>query len=82
MRYHFNIVDGIDVPDYNGTILANEAQARLYAAQMLIYLKRGKRTEKIQKYIEVTDDRGVEVFRLAVPFKKAARVRPAGALKN
>jgi hypothetical protein len=81
MRYHFNIIDGINLRDYNGTILADEAEARLYAGQMLTYLARAKRAEKIQKYIEVTDDSGAEVFRLAVPSKKTARARP-GAAKN
>jgi len=82
MRYYFNIVDGINLRDNHGTILANDAEARLYAGQMLIYLKRAKRDEKIQKYIEVTDASGEEVFRLAVPFEKAARGRLAGAVKN
>lgn len=69
MRYHFHVIDGIDICDYRGTILADEYEARIYAKQMMAVVARASRTEKNQKFIQVTDNDGAEVFRLAVPMK-------------
>jgi hypothetical protein len=74
MRFHFHIVDGINLEDYQGTVLADESQARVFANEMLAYVARAKRTEKNQKFIRVTDDSGAEVFRLAVPVERAGGV--------
>ena len=71
MRFHFHIVDGINLHDYRGTVLADESEARVYADEMLTYVARAKRTEKNQKFIKVTDGSGVEVFRVAVPVEQA-----------
>jgi hypothetical protein len=71
MRYHFHIIDGINLHDYRGTILANESQARVYADEMMTYVARAKRTEKHKKFIKVTNDSGTEIFRVAVPIEKA-----------
>jgi len=71
MRYHFHVIDGIDICDYRGTILANESQARIYADGMLAHLARAKRAETNQKFIKVTGDDGAELFRVAVPLKNA-----------
>jgi hypothetical protein len=71
MRYHFHIIDGINLLDYRGTLLADEGQARVYADEMMAYVARAKRTEKHKKFIKVTNDSGAEVFRVAVPFEKA-----------
>ena len=76
MRYHFHVIDGIDLCDYQGTILASEAEARIYADKMIIYLARAKRAEKNQKFVKVTDDDGAELFRVAVPLKKSGNVLP------
>jgi hypothetical protein len=71
MRYHFHIIDGINLHDYRGTVLADESQARVFANEMMTYVARAKRTEK-HKFIKVTNDSGAEVFRVTVPFKKAS----------
>jgi len=72
MRYHFHIVDGINLHDYRGTVLSDESQARVYANEMMTYVARAKRTEKHKKFIKVTNDSGAEVFRVAVPLEKAS----------
>lgn len=83
MRYHFHIVDGIDLCDYRGTILADEYEARIYAKQMMAFVARAKRTEKNRKFIMVTDNDGAEIFRLAVPVQDngatAIQPKPAAA---
>jgi uncharacterized protein YegJ (DUF2314 family) len=80
MRYHFHVIDGIDICDYRGTILADEYEARIYAKQMMAVVARASRTETNQKFIQVTDNDGAEIFRLAVPVKDAgATAMPAAA---
>lgn len=73
MRYHFHIIDGINLHDYRGTILADESQARVYADEMMAHVARAKRNERHQKFIKVTDADGAEVFRIPVPVAKAGR---------
>jgi hypothetical protein len=70
MRYHFHVIDGINLHDYRGTILADESQARTYANEMMAYVSRARRNEKHKKFIKVTDDGGAEIFRVAVPLEK------------
>ena len=82
MRYHFNVIDGIDVCDYLGTMLANESEARMYADIMKAHLARAKRAEKHQKVIRVTDGKGAELFRVAVPFGTAGNASPVIQPKN
>ena len=72
MRYHFHVIDGINLHDYRGTILADESQARAYANEMLAYVARARRDEKHTKFIKVTDDGGAEIFRVAVPLEQPA----------
>jgi hypothetical protein len=70
MRYHFHIIDGINLSDYRGTVLANETQARVHADEMMAYVAKAKRIDKQPKFIKVTDENGGEVFRVPVPFEK------------
>jgi hypothetical protein len=70
MRYHFHIIDGVNLHDYHGTVLANETQARVHADEMMAYVAKTKRIDKKPKFIKVTNDDGGEVFRVPVPFEK------------
>jgi hypothetical protein len=71
MRYHFHIIDGVDLRDYRGTLLANETQARAHADEMLTYVAKAKRLDRQPKFIKVTNEEGAEVFRVSVPYEKA-----------
>ena len=71
MRYHSHPVDDIDVHDRRGTVLAGEAEARVFAGEMVAHVARAKRAEKNPKFIQVTDNAGVELFRVAVPTEKS-----------
>jgi len=69
MRYHFHIIDGVNLRDYRGILLADETQAREHAHEMLAYVAKAKRLDKQPKFIEVTDEDGAEVFRVSVPYE-------------
>ena len=69
MRYHFHIIDGVNLNDYRGTVLASETQARVHADEMMAYVAKAKRIDKHPKFIKVTNEDGAEVFRVPVPFE-------------
>jgi hypothetical protein len=71
MRYHFHIIDGVNLNDYRGTVLSNETQARVHADEMMAYVAKAKRIDKHQKFIKVTNEDGAEVFRVSVPFESS-----------
>jgi hypothetical protein len=65
-RYHFHIIDGVDLRDYRGTELSDEDEARRYAEDMAQTVARWP-SDKSRR-IKVTDDTGREV--LALPVSK------------
>jgi len=64
-RYHFHVLDGVDLRDYHGTELSDEEEARRYAEDMARMLARRPGDEN--RRIKVTDETGREVLALPVP---------------
>lgn len=63
-RYHFHIIDGVNLRDYRGTELRDEAAARTWAEDMAKTIVRSSHNDK--RHIEVTGDAGREVLALPV----------------
>ena len=78
-RFHFNVYDGVTLPDEDGTELPDwhhaRAQALLFAGELL-------KDEAIHRqladgwHIEVTDERGLILFRLDFTIVNAPAVVP------
>ncbi len=64
-RYHFHILQGVDLRDYRGTELSDDNEARRYAEEMAGTLARRPGDEN--RRIKVTDETGREVLALPVP---------------
>ncbi len=69
-RYHFHLWDGQRIVDPTGTELCDAAAAELHACKLAENLRTIKRDlhgrEWSRWMVRVTDDRGHEVFRVAV----------------
>lgn len=79
-RYHFNIHDGIDVPDDEGTVLADLAMARLEAIRLSAAVL-NEEAERLRSgeswHMEVVDSESRLLFR--VDFRMTAPERVAAA---
>jgi hypothetical protein len=65
--YHFNVRDGSNIPDPDGTDLPNISSARLEAVKLagqLLLDRPGTFWEGSDWHVEVTDDCGRALFRL------------------
>jgi hypothetical protein len=66
-RFHFNVRDGTNIPDPKGTELADIRAARTEAVKLagrLLLDEPDTFWEGSDWHVEVTDDRGVILFRL------------------
>jgi hypothetical protein len=63
-RYFFNVKDGQDLPDHEGTVLADPAAARLVAvftAGEMIRAHAGQFWQEAEWQMHVTDEQGAKV---------------------
>lgn len=66
-RYHFNVHDGADIPDRDGTELASVSVARVEAVKLagrLLMDEPARFWDGSDWHLEVTDERGHILFRL------------------
>jgi hypothetical protein len=73
--YHFNVRDGSDIPDPDGTELPNIPAARVEAVKLagrLLLDEPNTFWEGSDWHVEVTNDRGLILFRLDFMATEAA----------
>lgn len=65
-RYHIQIVDGLEVFDSLGPVLADDEAARTRAIEMATNIGKTQLTDSQIKAIRVTDEQGAVLFRVPV----------------
>jgi Domain of unknown function (DUF6894) len=69
-RYHFQVVDGVEVFDSMGLMLPNDEAARRRALEMATNLEKTRFPHAPFKAIRVTNNEGTILFR--VPIRRSA----------
>lgn len=65
-RYHFHIVDGVEVFDSLTTVLPDNEAARLRAVELATNLGKAHLADLTTRAIRVTNDEGAVLFRVPV----------------
>ena len=65
-RYHFHIVDGVEVFDSLRQVLPNNEAARTRAVELATNLEKAKLADLNTKAIRVTNDKGAVLFRVPI----------------
>ncbi len=65
-RYHFHVVDGLELFDSKGLVLADDRAARTHAEGMAASLQTSSAMDRGIKAIRVVDEEGKEVARIRV----------------
>ena len=65
-RFHFHILDGVNLFDSAGLELADEKAALKHAEQIASDLSKSKTMDRDQKVIRITNEDGREISRLPV----------------
>jgi Domain of unknown function (DUF6894) len=69
-RYHFHIVDGLEVFDSVGATLPNDEAARRHALELATNLEKHSFPHRPPKAVRVTNNEGAILFR--VPIRRSA----------
>jgi hypothetical protein len=65
-RYHFHIVDGVEVFDSLATVLPDNEAARTRALELATNLGKAHLADPTTRAIRVTNDEGAVLFRLPI----------------
>ena len=65
-RYHFHIVDGVEVFDSLRQVLPDNEAARTRAVELATNLEKAKLADLNTKAVRVTDDEGAVLFRVPI----------------
>jgi hypothetical protein len=69
-RYHFNVVDGVEVFDSLTTVLPDNEAAQMRALELATNLGKAHLADLTTRVIRVTNDEGAVLFR--VPIRRSA----------
>lgn len=65
-RYHFRIVDGVEVSDSLGAVLPDNETARTRAVELASNLGKAHLADLTIKAVQVTNDKGAVLFRVPI----------------
>ena len=65
-RYHFHVVDGVEVFDSLTTVLPNNEAARLRAVELATNLGKAHLADLTIRVVRVTNDEGAVLFRVPI----------------